>query len=88
MPFTLETGATGTMGQAGLKELLSHSAEYGYRIRVLALPGRAEDRRLRPFRDKVDIIRGDLRCYDDVLKGVEGSDIVLHVGGMVSPKAD
>ncbi len=76
------------MGQAGLKELLSHSAEYGYRIRVLALPGRAEDRRLRPFRDKVDIIRGDLRCYADVLKGVEGSDIVLHVGGMVSPKAD
>ena len=26
--------------------------------------------------------------YEDVLKGVSGADIVLHVGGMVSPQAD
>ena len=82
------TGATGTMGQAGLRELLAHSGEFGYRIKVLALPGKAEDRRLKPFRDRIEVIRGDLRRYEDVLRGVEGSDIVLHVGGMVSPKAD
>lgn len=76
------------MGQAGLKELLAHSGEFGYRIRILVLPGRDQDRIIKPYRDKVEIIRGDLRRYEDVLKGVEGSDIVLHVGGMVSPKAD
>ena len=34
------------------------------------------------------VIWGDLTNYDDVLKGVSGADIVLHVGGMVSPQAD
>ena len=32
------TGATGTMGTAGLRELLSHQKEFGYNIKVLALP--------------------------------------------------
>ena len=31
---------------------------------------------------------GDLTVYEDVLAGVAGADYVLHVGGMVSPKAD
>lgn len=82
------TGATGTMGSAGLRELLAHSGEFGYRIKVLVLPGRDQTRRIRPYKDRVEVIRGDLRCYEDVLAGVTGSDIVLHVGGMVSPKAD
>jgi len=82
------TGATGHMGSAGLKELLSHAGEYGYRIRVLALPGRESRQRLKRFRDRIEIIWGDLRNREDVLRGVTGSDIVLHVGGMVSPKAD
>ena len=34
------------------------------------------------------VIWGDLTKYEDVLKGVTGADIVLHVGGMVSPQAD
>jgi nucleoside-diphosphate-sugar epimerase len=38
--------------------------------------------------ERVNIVWGDLRCYEDVLKSVTGMDIVLHVGGMVSPKAD
>ena len=76
------------MGSAGLRELLSHSNEFGYRVRVLAMPDRLSRRALKPFRDRIEIIWGDLRCYEDVLRGVTGSDIVLHVGGMVSPKAD
>jgi nucleoside-diphosphate-sugar epimerase len=36
----------------------------------------------------VKVIWGDLTCYEDVLEGVSGTDIVLHVGGMVSPLAD
>jgi nucleoside-diphosphate-sugar epimerase len=82
------TGGAGTMGSAGLRELLSHSEEYGYRVRVLALPDKVSRRRLKPYLDRIEVIWGDLRRYEDVLKGVTGSDIVLHVGGMVSPKAD
>ncbi len=80
------TGATGTMGFAGLQELLK--SEYNYRVRILVRPSKKNKRKLKPFVGKVDIIWGDLRNYDDVLKGVAGSDIVLHVGGKVSPKAD
>ena len=79
------TGATGTMGSAGLRELLSHK---DYRVRVLAMPDRVSRRALEPYQDRIEIIWGDLRCYEDVLRGVTGSDIVLHVGGMVSPRAD
>lgn len=80
------TGATGTMGSAGLKELLASKEEYN--IRVLALPTRRDRRILAPYEGQIEIIWGDLRNFDDVLRGVEGSDIVLHVGGMVSPRAD
>lgn len=80
------TGATGTMGTAGLRELMSH--EDKYRVRVLALPTRRDRKKLAPYEGRIEIVWGDLRNYDDVLRGVSGADIVLHVGGMVSPKAD
>lgn len=80
------TGATGVMGTAGLKELLARRDMYD--IRVLALPTKDDKKKLAPYKDEIEIIWGDLRCYNDVLRGVTGSDIVLHVGGMVSPKAD
>ncbi len=76
------------MGTAGLKELLAHQKEYNYKIRVLALPIAQSRKKLKPYRNRIEIIWGDLRCYDDVLRGVTGSDIVLHVGGQVSPRAD
>ena len=80
------TGATGTMGWAGLQELLAHKENYV--IRVLARPSNKNKVLLAPIQSDLEIIWGDLRNYDDVLRGVTGADIVLHVGGMVSPKAD
>ncbi len=80
------TGATGTMGQAGLQELLAHKSHY--HIRVLARKSKKNVRLLARVQDDVDVVWGDLRDYEAVLRGVCGSDIVLHVGGMVSPKAD
>ena len=80
------TGATGTMGFAGLQELLKFPERY--HIRVLARDSRKNRLLLVPFGDRVEVIWGDLCRYEDVLRGVSGSDIVLHVGGMVSPQAD
>ena len=82
------TGATGTMGTAGLRELLSHQKEFGYNIKVLALPDKQSRLALKGLDRRIEIIWGDLRRYEDVLAGVTGSDIILHVGGKVSPKAD
>lgn len=43
-----------------------------------------------PFADepRLKIIWGDLTNYSDVLAGVTGADIVLHVGGIIPPLAD
>ena len=80
------TGATGTMGYAGMTEILRYPEKY--HLRILARPSAKNKEKLAPFADKVEIIWGDLTNYDDILRGVTSADIVLHVGGMVSPQAD
>lgn len=87
------TGATGVMGQATLKELVKHLNEV--HLKLLVLPNKESKRIIKRYINKYDpdgtnieIIWGDLINYEDVLKGVEGSDYVLHIGGLVSPMAD
>lgn len=83
------TGATGTMGQAGMHELLRYPERYD--VRVLARPSNKNKALLEPLMAQypaLSVVWGDLTRYDDVLRGVTGSDVVLHVGGMVSPAAD
>lgn len=80
------TGATGTMGFAGMQEILRYPDRYT--LRILARPSKKNKQLLIPYSNKVEILWGDLTCYEDVLRGVQGADIVLHVGGMVSPQAD
>lgn len=82
------TGATGTMGWAGLTELLKKKERFD--IRILVLPSKKNRKKLKAFKgdSSLKVIWGDLRDYDSILEGVTGADYVLHVGGMVSPKAD
>ena len=83
------TGATGTMGYAGMMEILRYPENYD--LRILARPSKKNKELLAPLianHSTLNVIWGDLTSYEDVLKGVTGADIVLHVGGMVSPQAD
>ncbi|MDE6273153.1 MAG: NAD-dependent epimerase/dehydratase family protein [Muribaculaceae bacterium] len=84
------TGATGVMGQQTLHALLSpRMADENYEITVLARSSKINRKKLAPFRDQgVKVIWGDLTNPDDIEKGVQDADIVLHVGGLVSPAAD
>lgn len=83
------TGATGVMGMCGLKELIAERGGRGDDIHVLARPGKANRKKLAPYISKgLNVIWGDLCNPEDVRRGVDASDIVLHVGGMVSPAAD
>lgn len=82
------TGASGTMGWASFKEIYNASEKFNI---VVLLRDSGKNREL--FNDylndsRVKVVWGDLGNYDDVLKCVEGSDVVLHIGGMVSPAAD
>lgn len=80
------TGATGTMGWAGLQELLQRLDRFD--ITVLARPSKKNKEKLAPYADRIRIVWGDLTKYEDVLEATKDADYVLHVGGMVSPAAD
>ena len=81
------TGATGVMGSAGLKELMKYPDRY--KVTVLARESKKNRKKLREYEKQgVEVIWGDLLDEKSLRAGIEGSDIVLHVGGMVSPMAD
>ncbi len=83
------TGATGVMGAAAMREITSDSNAGRYRLTVLARDTKVNRRKLSPFIDRgVRVIWGDLLNPDDLRRGISDADVVLHVGGMVSPKAD
>lgn len=80
------TGATGTMGWAGLQELMGRLDRFD--VTILARPSETNRKKLSSFDGKIRIVWGDLTHYEDVLEATQGADYVLHVGGMVSPSAD
>ena len=82
------TGASGTMGFEGFKELYIRRNMYNI---VLLLRDSKKNRNLfAPYMSdsSVKIVWGDLTVYEDVLECVNGADYILHVGGLVSPAAD
>lgn len=81
------TGATGVMGLATLDAILSRG---DCRVRLLARDSIKNLRLLRPYIENktAEIVWGDLLDYPSVKKGMGEADIVIHMGGMVSPMAD
>ena len=82
------TGSSGNMGWHGFRELYQRRDKFDIVLLNLDEPrGRAM---FAPYENdpSVKLIWGNLLNYDDVLEGVTGADVVLHVGGMVSPAAD
>lgn len=82
------TGATGSMGSAGLKELIKHRDKFD--ITCLVLPTKQEKKKIMPYFGQrgVRIVFGDLINYEDVLSFVDGADYVLHIAAVIPPKAD
>lgn len=81
------TGATGVMGSAALEEFSKYKDRYS--LTVLARDSKVNRRKLKRFQQEgVKVIWGDLLDEKSLRSGIEKADIVLHVGGMVSPQAD
>lgn len=81
------TGATGNMGREAVRRL---NANDDIMLRVLM---RAEERNSKfaqamTCMKGVELVAGDLTDARSIEAGVRGADIVLHVGGLVSPLAD
>lgn len=82
------TGATGIMGFESLK-LLAESP-LNFNIRILARRSKKNRRKLAPFLKLPHVVVhwGDLLNFSDVKTAMGDADIILHIGGMVSPEAD
>lgn len=81
------TGATGTMGQETMKQLLAKSNKF--KTRILARPSEKNKALLKKYMcPALEIVWGDMADYDTIKKCVDGADYVLHIGAMVSPAAD
>lgn len=81
------TGATGTMGQETMKQLLARSNRFI--TRVLARPSQKNKDLLKKYADPaLEVVWGDMADYATILKCVSGASYVLHLGAMVSPAAD
>jgi len=82
------TGATGNMGREAVKRIAANSVDL--RLRVLVREEEADHPVAREIarRNLGEIVLGDLTDPASLARGVTGADIVLHVGGLVSPLAD
>ena len=83
----LVTGGTGNMGKVTVDRLVDLP---NTKVRVLALPREERLPVIRRWRKqgRVELVWGDLTDFKSVCRAVAGVDVVLHLGGLVSPLAD
>lgn len=81
------TGATGIMGHQTFLELYKRNE---FNLVLLMRESEKAHKKYDQYKndENIRIVWGNLVNYDDVLDVVNGADYVLHIGGMVSPKAD
>ncbi|MCR9104293.1 MAG: NAD(P)-dependent oxidoreductase [Gammaproteobacteria bacterium] len=82
------TGTTGSMGAAGLRELLQRRDRFDLVTLVRPSPLNRKKMAHLAGAPGVTIVWGDLTCYDDVLACVSQADIVLHPAALIAPAAD
>lgn len=79
----LLTGAFGNVGVSTLDELLAH----GHRVRCFDLRTRGNERTARRYRnryrDRVEVLWGDLRHPAEVAAAVADQDVVIHVAFII-----
>ena len=81
------TGGTGKMGIETVKQLLARKPKFV--VRMLARPSAKNKELVKKIADPyLEVVWGDMKDYETILKCVTGADYVLHIGAMVSPAAD
>ena len=88
MKTILITGASGTMGSAAVQQL----AEAAHvRCRVMLRPRPANKKlaqKLQRMYARIEVVFGDVQCYEDCVLAVRGADYVLHCAALIPPRAD
>ncbi len=80
----LLTGAGGNVGFSTLKALTKKE----YFIRIFDIKNKRNKKLFSRYKNKVEILYGDIRNIKDVQKAVEDIDVVIHVAAIIPPLAD
>lgn len=89
------TGGTGTMGLISIQEILKIQT-FNIHLKILARKSKKNELILSKILTEclhlenieIEIIWGDLLNYDDIRQGISGADMVIHIGGLVTPSSD
>jgi nucleoside-diphosphate-sugar epimerase len=81
----LVTGCTGTVGSA-LLELLS--SDNSYQVTAFDLKNKRSFNSLKRFKDKIQIVYGDICDKEAVLEVCRDKDCIIHLAALIPPKAD
>jgi UDP-glucose 4-epimerase len=76
----LVTGGAGFIGSNLVEALL----ERGHSVRVLDNFSTGRRENLAHYLGKIDLVEGDLTCFDDVVRAVQDMEVVLHHGAIPS----
>jgi nucleoside-diphosphate-sugar epimerase len=82
----LLTGPSGAVGSETLKELVKNIEMYNIKTFDINTP--ASRKAVRPYKNRIQTVWGDLRDKEAVTRAVSGVDTVIHLGAVIPPLAD
>lgn len=82
----LLTGASGTIGREVLKQLCEQNSVY--EITVFGRKSTRSIAILKPFRDKINVVYGNINNNSDLIKVCSNKDVVIHLLAILPPRAD
>ena len=80
----LITGATGVMGLSTLEALKDSDVE----IRAFCLDTPKELHKLKLYKNRIEIFKGDASNYNDIYNSLDGIDEVLHLASIIPPRSE
>lgn len=80
----LLTGAFGNIGTNALIKML----EQGHQVRCFDRKTEVTEEKARGFKEKAEVVWGDLRSPDDVAAAVNGRDVVIHLAFALPPMSE
>ncbi len=80
----LLTGGAGSVGYYTLLELLKQNHE----VTLLDLKNKRTTKKLKKFKNKINIIWGDVRNYELMESLIRGKDAVIHLAAIIPPLSD
>ena len=81
----LLTGASGAVGREALKQMVGDN---GLEITVFDLENSNTKKTLEPYKQKINIIYGDITNKANVEEACKNVDVVIHLAAIIPPLAD